>query len=354
MKLLLLKQSMDKATNFKLEDQSGLRISFVEYGNTSPEKPTITLLPMLHTADAAFYEETNYMLHSGDIVLFEGAEAAWPLRFASRIVRSFSRRFSLALESGSQEDSQEASEANDEWTRTDPYSPRERTEIFNLCNDDACKDHLQEIRFVWADLERSETHQFMKDISWVDKLKTFCLILAFPLMLPFVFKKDDRNELIDTLSRNWGTAGNKPLKTLFGGTTAYIVDARDAYLAKCLRRELDNPKNAGKRIIVKYGGGHMHKLDKILRGEYGFSIRSQQSILAIARKPKDQKVTPDKAYGSSKKLFHKISIQRMDECEKARLASIAETETKLRKSKREKRAIHTTYKTPLNLQDKAS
>lgn len=328
---------MEQRTLFKTVDKSGLRVSFVEYANPSHDGPTVTLLPMIHAADDALYEEASYMLHTADVVLFEGAAPSWLLSQAKRLHAALSRRFKLALENSPRGEGSGKTSPADEWTREMVDSPREKTWTHNLCDDDACDHHLHHVRVVWADLDRAETSKVMKQATLIDKIKVFGMLLAFPFILPFVFKKDDRDDLIETLSTEWDRGGQGSGDHIFGTMKRYILDARDAYLAKCLRRELDDPENAGQRIIVKYGGAHMPVLDAVLQDEYGYRVQSQRNILAIARDPAMQAETPDEAYGSSQKIFNEISNRRFEAIETARLAKIAEQEAALRAAKRAKR-----------------
>ena len=321
---------METKDVFKTIDPTGLRIAFVEYTPPSVDGPIVTLLPMIHVADKPFYTEADHTARTADVYLFEHAAPSWLLWAMSRMFKYFTKRFSLTPQA---RDTKRVARKAPDWTRTHPDSPRERTLIYNDCDDDACQYHLRNVRLVWADLDQAATRKALKRATFMDRLKVFAFLLATPQIFGFMFKKDSRDELIDTLDSNWTNPRSSSKLDIYGSLSYYMLDTRDEYLAMCLRRELDNPENAGKRIVVNYGGGHMEKLHLLLENEYGCRIRSRRSILAVARSPEEQLVKPDRNYGSSEKLYIELTAGRIEASEKLRNAELARKRAERRASK---------------------
>ena len=321
---------METKDVFKTIDPTGLRIAFVEYTPPSVDGPIVTLLPMIHVADKPFYTEADHTARTADVYLFESAAPSWLTWAVSRMFNSVTKRFSLTPQA---RDTKIATSEAPDWTRTHPDSPRERTLIYNYCDDDGCQHHRRNVRLVWADLDQAATRKALKRTTFMDRLKVFAFLLATPLAICFMFKKDSRDELIQIFHRNWTNPRSSSKLDICGSLSYYILDTRDEYLAMCLRRELDNPENAGKRIVVNYGGGHMEKLHLLLENEYGCRIRSRRSILAVARSPEEQLVKPDRNYGSSEKLYIELTAGRIEASEKLRNAELARKRAERRASK---------------------
>lgn len=240
-------------------DAHGKWMRFTTYVNSDRRRPQVTLLPMSHRAEPEFYTEVKYEKLFADVYLFEGVDQ--PLGFLMSWMNSIKAYFSGLTPQGKRKwsftrfFSSDGSSWSDYTSWSDykrPNPDRAREAVYSTCMCGECE--LETVRYVWADLDRQQV------LSVYDKI---------PL---FLDSSEKRN----------------PYEIL--------QDARDAYLQKVLKTEVELESNTNKHIIVEYGAAHMQDLHELLCNDLGYKISSSRQVLAIA-KNKDLKSQNAEIFG---------------------------------------------------------
>lgn len=194
----------------------------------------ITLFPMVHVGEAAFYEAVYADALTHDVILLEGVD--------SPIVRHVTRSY--------------------RWIR---HSQR-----MNLCVQPRFPARAGQA--VHADLSRDEFEAAWRDVPlW--------LRLAIWFLAPWVGLKrrlfgtrealakgrsmDDQQSLDDLMNRDPETAG----------LNALILDRRDQRLLEVLQGQLDREDAGEIRVAVVYGAAHMRAVLRYLLGGRGYTVR---------------------------------------------------------------------------------
>lgn len=271
---------------FKSVDIIGLWMNFVSYRHKDSTKPEILLLPMIHAADEAFYEEVYWEKWASDVVLLEGVRipVSRALGKAYKIVAA-GRKLKLAAQSTffgrkSAEDNRpsENSKEADGWYREKPGAAWQRDSIIDY-REQGWKVPPRLFREVRADIGPVAAAKALKTIPFWFWLAAPIAILVASVFIRFM----DREEFVEKISGNgepeFGDSWfERPMRDFY----RFVTETRDGRLAEVLSGQCADPENARKTISVKFGSAHMKKLHKHITGELGYKPVSERWVLAIA------------------------------------------------------------------------
>jgi len=189
----------------------------------------VTLYPMVHVGEQAFYNRVYGEAFTNDVVLVEGIKST-VVRHLTRSYRWLDlKRLGLSLQ---------------------PATPIQNTTAS---------------RIVVADLSADEFHQEWRKIP-------FWLRVAFYLVASYVGLKrhfSSRNDLAENMSLEDLRSSQELMNwdPKFEQANYALLHARDARLAECLGVELD--QHEPKRVAIVYGAQHIRTVVRIL-GERGY------------------------------------------------------------------------------------
>ncbi len=211
----------------------GLRAARINLVSSQSEI-VITLFPMVHVADAAFFRDVYGDAFSHDVALIEGVRSPITLRI-TRVYRWIvgSRRLGLVLQPA--------------WPV--PGSVRARIVRADLS--------AEEFRLVWARVP-----------VWLQ----WTLYLAAPAMGLWLRAFATR----ERIARRLSTDDQPSQKRLLSWTPesealeAAMLDARDRRLIESLEAVLDDPDSAGRRVAIVWGAGHVPAVLRAVTGRRGY------------------------------------------------------------------------------------
>ena len=235
--------------DFHKTDAHGEWMQFTTYVNSDWNRPQVTLLPMSHRAEPEFYAEVEHERVFADVYLFEGVDQ--PLGFLMSWVNSLKAYLSGLTPQGKTKWSLAKFFSTDGPSWSDykrPHSHRAREAVYTKCE---CGEYDPgTVRYVWADLDRQQ-------------------VLSVYQQTPMFFESSEEKDHADSVHEK-----KSPFEIL--------QDARDAYLQKILKTEVELESNKNKHIIVEYGAAHMQDLHDLLCNDLGYKIFSNRNVLAIA------------------------------------------------------------------------
>ncbi len=212
---------------------------------TSKEHPyEVTLFPMIHIAEAAFFEAVIADAISHDIVLFEGVNS----RYVKWLTRSYrwaavSRRLGLRLQQ--------------------EFRAKE----------------IGDTRVIRADLDTDEFDRLWRGLPFRMKFLAYVLPPLIGLKRRLFATRESLAEDMPmsdrTSSQEWLGWG-EDVDAFFG----VILHARDRRLIDCLEEVLAEPCDAPRRIAIVYGARHMRAVLRHLTKDYRFRV-SENSWMTV-------------------------------------------------------------------------
>ena len=344
------------------KDAAGLKMRITRLAHKDKNKPEILLLPMMHVADASFYDEMYDEKRKCHVVVFEGASMKLG-KWAGLMYRMIggSKKLGLTLQSEAHSGklswkqwwAQIKKDRLEGWKRPHDGAAFEKTIKVHLPVDCSCGrcEITRRVRYVRADLDEKETEKSLKKFPiWArillpliaiigglaarfgfdrqdlidigsatsdegdttddddEKVPLFIWVLL-PFALPLIglyfvlryFKKESAGEsILDSPGRNiYEKALEKPNSAL-GIFSKYLLTDRETFLFKTIGVEIDRPKNARKLICVEYGAAHMERLVENLVGDHGYMCVDQRSVLVVSAVPELEQAIEDYDYEVTK------------------------------------------------------
>jgi len=305
--------------SFSFSDENGMWVRITKYAHPNPSMPSITLLPMIHIGEKAFFEEMNSEMWRHDSVFLEGAYMP-----ARKLFHLFHRAFgafsSLSLQSGKLPFWKR-------WRRETVTEGRYGlTEKIRKTGCDCGGCFYDEIRTIRADLHRWHALKAFRTIPLWAKLTYPILILAAILASPFLNFRDYSLENDDEVHKDDGDPKDY-FDRLMQPFWKYAMHDRDLFLRMILAEEILRPRHKSKSLCVKYGAKHMPVLAETFLQDFGYVQTDQRDVLAV-KKVKDLKISDEDAgYGfSSKKYWEEFDAKQKKA--KEAVVRFAEAETK--------------------------
>lgn len=203
-------------------------------------KPTFTLYPMIHVADAAFFTRVMKEADAHDCVLKEGVGSGPVARTTANAYKNISQGSpTLAVQPGS------------------PETPAA----------------------VWynSDLDPDSFRRKWRRVPFVRRMLFHIALRVVGLILRF---GKARQLLIDALA-NTTIDDGKALDSVFGKDfRKVILDDRDAALLKGC--EIAIRRRPGDRIAVVWGAAHLPQLTQALIAKHGYRITDREWITVLA------------------------------------------------------------------------
>ena len=269
--------------------------------------PSVTLIPMAHFGNQAFYREANAEVMCSDISLYEGAFT--PLK---KIVRLFHPLIALKTNLTPQHKRKKKS-AEEDFFQEIPGGPKVREYEYKYQG--LPKRH---IRQVLADASKKQYLKAIKKIPLRAKI-AFPFIVIFALIAaPFYVTRDlllSYGHEKDCKCKHCfdGDENSKEnRKNIFDGIKwcldqyeVYILEERNAILKNVLFDEIQNNIGLPKSISVQFGQGHMDELASSMK-ILDYSSSQERWVLAVS---KDKNaITEDKSagYGIAWDRFEKL------------------------------------------------
>lgn len=196
---------------------------------------TVTLFPMVHLAEPAFYEMVFKEAYQQDAVLVEGVRS----RVTTRITRVYrwiagSKRLALAMQ---------------------PKGPAQE---------------MSRAQIIHADLSGEEFEFWWRKVSLFRRVSLYA---AAPLYALYFRWRGTRSFLAKNLALDDLPSRDETLRwTPENATyTAALLTARDAKLVSHLRAFLDEPNTSPRTLAIVYGALHMRAVILELTRQRGFS-----------------------------------------------------------------------------------
>lgn len=212
-------------------------------------KTAFEVYPMVHLAEASFYEEVARRLEKCDAIFYEGVRS----RHVSRLTRSYRwlarrRRLGLVLQS----------------------------EYLNL-------EHLQD-RVIRADLPARDFNARWQRLPLPLRLVVAVLVspVAFALYLT-----DTREAIARRLTKS-----SLPASESFEAEHAYadaldavVVDARDQHLVRVLSQYIEDKGDKEATAAIVFGAGHVEGIERFLTRKLKFRSVGGFQIVALRLEP---------------------------------------------------------------------
>ena len=287
--IFYLIQYSKNMVGFSYTDDYGFWVNISYYTHSDPDMPAITLLPMIHLGEEAYYDEIKHEMWCHDSVYLEGCyvPAVKGLYLLHRIIGFRSK---LKLQAGKRSlwrnwQKEKLSSGHD--------ALQERVREFS-CDCGEC--YSLQLRQVRADLHRWHALKALKTIPFWNKICFPFIILAALIAAPFLnlrtllFEEDDSEEDPDQDEDHW-------LERLILPFKKFVLEDRDLFLRTVLAEEIIEDKNKGKSLCIKYGEKHMKALSETLLKDFGYELSEQRSVLAVAKNKSQDLSELDTGYG---------------------------------------------------------
>ncbi len=240
----------------QLVESSAMGLRSARFTLVSPRSGVVvTLFPMIHVGEPAFYEAVYADAFSQDVVLVEGVNSP----ITRRVTRSYrwiehSRKIDLIVQ---------------------PRYPRQSD-----CS----------ARIVHADLSAEEFAEAWGEVPlW---LRVLVYIAA-----PYIGLRRRLVGSRESLAKGMSVDDQASQKELLNWSpeaaslTAAIMDARDKRLIERLREQLDAPAAGPRRLAIVYGAFHMRAVLRELTKGRGFYADRGDWLTVFPLTPADQPVT---------------------------------------------------------------
>ena len=254
-----------------------MRISY--YAHPDPKMPSLTLLPMIHLGEKAYYRAIKEEMWCHDKAYLEGCymPARRTLYLWHRLVGVFS---GLSLQSGKQSFFKR-------WKK-EPRNSGETTltESLHKFSCDCGDCYRLELRRIRADLHRWHALKAFAVMPWWVKISFPVLILIVLFSAPFLNLRDHAladNSDKECACKNGCQDDEFFLNKFFGPIFKFILDDRDLFLRMVLAEAVTDPINQLKSLCVQYGEKHMEPLAETLLKDFGYVLSSQRDILAVKK-----------------------------------------------------------------------